>query len=451
MSASEHQLLLFSTLLQLEKQARHAETSAELSFIIVNETLRLLNYRQAILWEKGPTGRIRIEAVSGTDRPDLNSPFMVYMRDLLNHLIRQSDRDEIHILQEKDLKEKYRNGWQEWSVGMALWCPLITSRGEMPAGLLFARRTAYDKGEIALLERLADAYAHAWQALKYRKRAWRIICPKTGWQKRGMQLLLLAVFVLSMGLPVRLSVLAPAEIVPFGFFIVSSPMNGVIQQFYVQPNQEVKTGQPLFRLEDTAIRNEYEVSEKALAVARAEYKRAAQKAFTDKESRANLLLLKAQIEQKTAQTNYMAEMLARSEIVAPHSGIALFEDIYDQIGKPVVTGEKVLIIADPAQVEAEIRLPVSDAIHLDTGADVLIFLNIEPERPLPAQLRQSSYEAHPTSDGILAFRLKSSLTDKGRTPRIGLRGTAKIYGKKVTLFYYLMRRPLAALRQYLGI
>ncbi|MDM8551721.1 HlyD family efflux transporter periplasmic adaptor subunit [Desulfobacterales bacterium HSG2] len=450
MTPSENQLLLLSTLLQLEKQARHAETPAELNFIIVNETLRLTNYRQAILWEKGPTGRIRIEAVSGTDRPDPNSPFVIYMRGLLKNLIRQSDKHKIHTLQEEDLKEKYRSGWQEWSVGAALWCPLITPRGEMPAGLLFTRRTEWDKGEIALLERLADAYAHARQALRYRKRTWRIRL-KSGWHKRGLQLLLFVILVLLMGLPVRLSVLAPAEIVPSGFFIVSSSMDGVIQQFYMQPNQEVKTGQPLFRLDDTAIRNEYEVSKKALGVARAEYKRTAQKAFTDKESRANLLLLKAQIEQKSAQADYMAEMLARSEVLAPYNGIALFGDVHDWIGKPVVTGEKVLIIADPARVEAEIRLPVADAINLDTGAEVLIFLNVEPDRPLPAKLRQASYDAHLTPDGILAFRLKSSFVHKGKTPRIGLRGTAKIYGKEVTLFYYLMRRPLAALRQYFGI
>jgi hypothetical protein len=34
---------------------------------------------------------------------------------------------------------------------------------------------------------------------------------------------------------------------------------------------------------------------------------------------------------------------------------------------------------------------------------------------------------------------------------MGLKGTAKIYGDKVPLFYYLMRRPISALRQTFGI
>jgi hypothetical protein len=51
---------------------------------------------------------------------------------------------------------------------------------------------------------------------------------------------------------------------------------------------------------------------------------------------------------------------------------------------------------------------------------------------------------------VLGYRLKASFADGTRIPRIGLRGTAKIYGEQVSLFYYLMRRPLAALRQLIG-
>ena len=34
--------------------------------------------------------------------------------------------------------------------------------------------------------------------------------------------------------------------------------------------------------------------------------------------------------------------------------------------------------------------------------------------------------------------------------RIGLRGTAKIYGERVLLGYYLLRRPLATVREWTG-
>ncbi len=437
-------------LLRLERRARHAENLAELSFIIVNETLRLVSYRQAILWEKGSGRSIRIKAVSGVDRPDPDAPFVIYMRRILKHLLRQPDFEKIRTLQESDLKEDDKRGWTEWAMGTVIWCPLMTPAGEILGGLIFTRGVPWNKEDIARLEHLADAYAHAWQGLNSRKSPWRRDI-RRGWRKRLSQLIWLLLVVFLMGLPVRLSVLAPAEIVPSHFLIVSVPMDGVIQQFHVAPDQEIEAGQPLFRLDDTAFRNEYEVAKRAVSVARAAYKRTAQKAFADKESRGDLLLLKAQVEQKSAELDYMTDRLARSEIVAEQAGLAVFGDVNDWLGKPVATGEKVMTIADPNQVEAEIQLPVEDAINLEKGADVLIFLNVEPDRPLPARLRQASYEAQVTPEGTLAFRLKATLIQKERIPRIGLRGTAKIYGKEATLFYYLMRRPLTALRQYLGM
>jgi hypothetical protein len=93
---------------------------------------------------------------------------------------------------------------------------------------------------------------------------------------------------------------------------------------------------------------------------------------------------------------------------------------------------------------------VADAITLEPGAEVEFFLNISPGAPLHATLRQASYEATLSSASLLGYRLKATFTDTTQMPRIGLRGTAKIYGEKVTLFYYLARRPLAAIRQFMG-
>ena len=42
------------------------------------------------------------------------------------------------------------------------------------------------------------------------------------------------------------------------------------------------------------------------------------------------------------------------------------------------------------------------------------------------------------------------LSDAAHPPRIGLKGTAKVFGERVSLFYYLLRRPLAAARQFVG-
>ena len=449
MSSPDQQIFLLSTLLQLEREARQARNLKELAFVFVNESKRLLDYRQAILWQRTVSGKTRIEAVSGVDSPDRNSPYLSYVRQLLNHLERGPDRKKCHLVDPAELPEKLQENREEWLDGPLLWCPLVTLDGRFPGGLLLMGENGWDEAQIAVMERLAEAYAHAWTALQGAKPGIIRRLPRT-WPRLTLQIGLILLLLLVLDQSIRLSVLAPVEIVPSEPFLVTSPLNGVIRQFHVRPNQEIKKGQLLFSLDDTVLRNDYEVAKKSLAVVRAEYQRITQKAFADAASRGRIHNLEAEIARKIAEVNYMAELLKQGEIRAERDGIAVFSDVNDWLGRPVSVGEKVLTIADPARIEADVRLAVEDAINLEPGAEVLIFLNIKPDSPLPGTLRQASYEAGLTPEGILAFRLKVALA-AGNLPRIGLRGTAKIYGDKVPVYYYLLRRPLTAVRQTLGI
>ena len=203
-------------------------------------------------------------------------------------------------------------------------------------------------------------------------------------------------------------------------------------------------------LDPRAIENRLEVATKALAVAEAEYRQAAQQAVFDDKSRAQIAILKGRADQKRADVTYAKSLLERIHVTASRAGIALFDNPNDWIGRPVTIGERLLEIADPTQAELEIWLPVADAITLKPGADVDFFLNVAPDAPLHAKLYQASYQATMSPSGVLGYRLKAELADKTRPPRIGLRGTAKVHGDPVTLFYYLVRRPLAAARQLVG-
>jgi hypothetical protein len=224
----------------------------------------------------------------------------------------------------------------------------------------------------------------------------------------------------------------------------------VVDRFVVQPNAVVTEGQPLLELDRRTIENRLEVAAKALSVAEAEYRQAAQSAVFDDKSRAQLAILKGRMDQRRTDVVYARSLLDRIHVTASRNGIALFDDPNDWIGRPVTIGERLMEIADPAQAELEIWLPVADAITLQSGADVEFFLNVAPDAPLRARLRQASYQATQSPGGVLAYRLKAELVGKADPPRIGLRGTAKVHGDRVTLFYYLVRRPLAAARQLVG-
>ncbi len=437
----EAQTLLLGTLLELEKELRHAGTQAELAYVLANETLRLVRFGQALVWTAG----LRIQAVSGVDTPDRNAPYTLFCRSLVRHVLGQEGHRKIRELTREEFPQTFHADWQEWFDGTLLWVPLISPQGEMAGGLIFSREEAWNQGEMVLLERLADAGAHALKALGRRQGLFR------GVKNRWIGLAVAALMLLVLALPVHLSVLAPVEIVPRDPLVVSAPMDGVVRTIHVAPSQAVTKGTLLFSLDDTRLRNEHQVAVKALEVGRAELNRARQKAFMDARSKADLNLLRARVRQKTVEAAYWEELLSKSRILAERDGIVVFGDPGDWEGRPVVVGEKVMTIADPNAVEARIELPVADAIVLAPGARVLIFLNIRPQDPYPAVLVQSGYKAVITQDEVLAFSLKAALSAEKNTPRIGLRGTAKLFGEEVRVAYYLFRKPLAAARQMLGV
>jgi len=54
-------------------------------------------------------------------------------------------------------------------------------------------------------------------------------------------------------------------------------------------------------------------------------------------------------------------------------------------------------------------------------------------------------------DGSYAYRLRARLEPGETAPRVGMKGTAKVRGPWVTVSYWILRRPLAILRQAVGL
>jgi phosphotransferase system IIA component len=433
---------------QLLKRARHAATVEELGFVMVNETHALLPYRQAALWQRNARGAGKVLAVSGVAAVERNAPFMLWLNPAFAKLD-DGDTARARPVDAGSLGGALREGWSEWLPAHGLLVPL-RGEGEATLGLLLlAREQPWSEGDVHLVSELADGYAYAWRRFRDRRRGSRLAA-QFG---RGLMLkLALAVALVAvLCLPVTLSALAPAEVVALQPTIVRAPLEGVVDHFEVQPNEHVEAGQLLLTLDPRAIENKLDVANKALAVAEAEYRQAAQQAVFDDKSRALMAVLKGRAEQRRADVTYNQSLLDRIKVTATRGGLALYDDPNAWIGKPVAIGERLLEIADPAQAEIEIWLPVADAITLQTGADVDFFLNIAPESPLRATLRQASYEATQSPAGLLGYRLKATPSGTAHPPRIGLKGTAKVFGERVSLFYYLLRRPLAAARQFVGL
>ncbi|MDO7900121.1 efflux RND transporter periplasmic adaptor subunit [Pseudomonas citrulli] len=428
---------VFARFLDLERQTRAARTPAQLSYSLVNDGQALFGFRHAALLIAG-----KVQAVTGVSAVEPNAPFVAFVEQAVAQIFKQGGLNQARVVAADEVGESIRADWRSLSAGNVFWLPLIDHQGQVFGGLWLARDLPWTPAEQVLLSQLGDTYSHAWLALQPRK-PWRL-----RWTRKR-QVALVAVLLLGLLIPVRQSVLAPAEVVPLGGQVVAAPLDGVIAEFLVKPNQAVKQGDLLLRFEGTSLKAQADVAERALGVAEAELKANSQRSFADAESSSKIDLLAARVEQKRAERNYALELLKRSEVRAERDGIAVFADAERWLGKPVQTGERLMEIADPNQAELRIELAVGDAIALEPGAQVALFLDSDPLQRHLAWLERSAYEAQPTAAGQLAYRLDARFD--GTAPRIGLRGTAKVFGDRAPLALYLLRRPLAGLRQSVGL
>ena len=441
-----------AVLLHLEQRAQEARTPEQLGFVLVNETWQLLRYRQAYLFVSNVRGKPALSHVSSLATLPEESPFGVWLKRLAEHLWQPGQTEQtVRVWRAEECPTNVAQGWAEWLPEHLVSVPLPGRADSRPGLLLLACETAPDQHSLALLARTALTYAYCLAALTDRRPTlaarWHV------WRRRPLRLLALAALLTAALLfPVRLSALAPAEIEAHNAMVIAAPQDGVVREFLVQPNQAVHKDQPLFRLDDTTLRNRRAVAKQSLEIARSEALLAAQKAFDSAQSKGELAALNGQVQEKQAEVAWLDDMLARNLVRAPRDGIAIFGDSNDWIGRPVVTGERILQLADPQDVGVLVWLPVANAINLDTGSQIRLFLHVAPLSPLTASLTQTSYQATLSPENIPAYRIRGRFDgDASQLARIGLKGTAKLYGENVPLVYYLLRRPLAALREWSGL
>ncbi len=436
MSADASPSQALSILVGLARRARHAATPEELRFVMVNETMALLPYGQAMLWS--PIDGV--VAVSAVATVEANAPFTLW----LDRLLRRAGDG---LAEPRVLQAEADPQWADWLPAHLLLLPLRAPDGQALGLLALARDEAFAEAEILFANEAADGYALAW-AWGSRPGLWSLWRAK--WRAtRRRWLFASGLLALIAAFPVHLSVLAPGEVVARDAAVVRSPLEGVVEKMLVAPNQRVEDGQPLFELNTTTIRGKLDVAAKALSTAKAEYEQSAQQAFFDPKAKAQLGVLSGHIEEKQAELAYLSEMLARSIVKAPRAGISVLDDPTEWIGRPVSTGERVLSVADERDTEIEAWLAPADAIGVDAGAAVTLFLNVDPLHAVHGTLRYVTYESLTRPDGTVAHRLRASV--EGDKPRLGLKGTVRLDGARVPLIYWLARRPWAVVRQTLGL
>ena len=457
--ATDHPVL---ALLDLSRRARAAASLDELAFLLVNDTRRLVPYRQAALWFAA--GGVR--TLSGVVQPEGNAPYVQWLNQLFRALTAARGETPVkdgHSPQRVDraaLPADLAAQWEDWLPPQAVWIPIPASDehpGSAEGGLLLAGDVQAPDDALALLGDWLPAWRHAWLA-RFRRPAWRHFWqgrhgdarqPRRRWWQRR-RTYVLALLLGAMLLPVRMTILAPGELVPADPVVIRAPLDGVIGEFQVRPNDTVKKGQLLFTFDEAPIASRLDVARHVLATAEAEYRQFAQLALNADASKAQLAALIGTISERRAETQFLQRQFERSRVLAPRAGMVLFDAPSEWIGKPVQTGERVMRLADPDKVEIEAWVSVGDAIPIVDHAPVKLYLAASPFVSVAGEVRYVAHDAVPLPDGRYAYRLRAAI-DRDAVQRIGLKGTLKVYGRRVPLAYWMLRKPLAVLRQFTAL
>jgi multidrug resistance efflux pump len=421
------------TLLELQRRSQEASSRQAFAHIAVNETHKLVSYRQAIFWSvEGLTPSL--EKVSGNAVLDEKGPYAIRIKDRIKSLIVS---DKTPVVQSLTADENLH----------VVVLIFKTAEDGISGGLWIENDKPFQDADLHILEELAQSYAHALALINLRAQK-RFITLFTG-KSKLRKYVLFGLVVLTV-LPVRLTMTAPAEIIAQDADIITVPYDGMIETVHVQPGEVVTKGQMLASMENATLSAEMDMARQELEVTQSSVARLSRQSLSSPDKKNDLTAVEAEIENKRLKVQYAEDMRERSIIKASRDGVAVFSDTHSLQGKPMATGEKIMVVADTSQYHVMIRIPVDVMAPFAPDAKTTFFLNVSPLKGYAAKIESIGYQASPDADGLLTYKIYAKPLN-AENLRIGWKGTAQIRGNWTILSYAILRRPLAALRRMTGV
>lgn len=429
-----------ATLHDLTMEALRAESLRKLHFVVLNHSARIADFDRAWLWDVAD--RPRLIGISGLATVDRGSRAARGWREVLRSM---------PDLAEAALVDPPPGRVAEGSAASAVWLP-IAVEGRRRYGLLLERNEApaWNKADLGRLSPLAAAYGGAYRVFVGRKfvggRVWR-------WTRRLAGVVCLAVLCWALVfVKAPLRIVAPCEVVATRPAPVNAPLDGIIRSVKVRPGQAVAAGEALFEYDGEIAREELAVSRKQVEVARTALNRASALALSGQGSRAEVEMLRNRLEQERVRLETAEAKMDKLVAAAPSPGIVVMGDPAMLEGRPVMLGETVLILVNDDVTHLRIWLPQDDRIDFDRAKPVRVFLHADAGSRRAAELVYVAAHAQPGQDGVYGFMAEAEWRGgEGGGVKLGLKGTAILYGSDVPLWYWLLRKPVATVRRFLGV
>ncbi|MCB1135768.1 MAG: HlyD family efflux transporter periplasmic adaptor subunit [Chlamydiia bacterium] len=434
---------------QVCKKAFESPTKKSLSYVILNESIQGIRYDRAMLWEFHGT-HSELLGVSGHPTFDRKSELAKAWQNLVDQLRDPSELCKLEPEVFQDGGEGWRH-YQDEQPSVGYWLP-IQKDEKLFLGLWIE---TFDVQEVPKQSEsikfasqfLLPCYASAWA--RFTGAAWDQVKLKARSKIVQASIIAFILFLLLARVPLR--IVAPCEVVARDPIYITAPLDGTVASVSVHPGQEVKEGDALFLYDDRLTLRQLGISKKEVEIYEEELRRASTQGLNDPTSLAQLGELNLQLEKEKINLRYTEWQASQMKQMAPQSGVVFMENPDQWRGKPVSAGEQIMTLNNPLATKLKIWIPEDDNINFDTLKGLKVFLNTAPTQSVPAKLVYVANESALSDLQVPSFLAEASWADEVQDVRIGVRGSAIIYGDTVSLGYFLFRKPIGFIRRSLGI
>ena len=333
---NEDKNIKIARLIGLEKKSREARTQDELNFVVVNETRQIIDFVNSYLLLKTPTDKYHVKAVSDLATVDRTAPLVTFVENIINDQ-KNTNLKEIQNLGVDKISRSLKIKKPKNIPDNILFIPIFSPQRGLQGFLITTRNEKFNDNEVELARHLSVTYGHAYNTF-LTDFSIKDFLKKNFTGKRSWIIILSIIFILV--IPIKITSTAPVEVVPNNPRLITAPFDGVVKNIIVNNNDKINSGDLLIQIEDTDLKNSFNLAKQSLQVAEKELLRSRQFSFSNNEEKARLAELMAQVDLKKAEVESTSERLKNSKIYADKDGIAIVDQKNNWQGRPVSVGEK---------------------------------------------------------------------------------------------------------------
>ena len=337
-------------------------------------------------------------------------------------------------------------------------CSLPIRVAEKSAGSLLLERAErpFTDEEVRALRMLCDQAARRLSDLQEsdgwfgkrlarsaRRRCAKLLGPEHTWTKVAT-LGIAALLAVLIFVKVEYRVEAPFIIRTQAMAEVPAAFDGYIREVLVRVGDEVKTGQPLLRLDDRDLQADATAAQAELQRFRAEADSAQAAGMV-----AEMQIALRRVEQSRATLELARYRLSRVELKAPFDGVVVEGELREKLGAPVKRGESLFRIARLDDLYAELKADELDIHNIATGSKAELALISRPSLTFPAAIQRIEPAAVAEEGGnhfIIRASLSGSAADWWRP---GMSGLAKVNAGERSIAWCLTHRAVDQARLWL--